>query len=98
LLAAALAFGLGWIASATWTATPGLRLTERLAGTVSLVNATGEAICLEPDGGGAQRCAVAYEPRDEAHLVVGAHVSVAVGWLRTARGTEEEVFVVINRE
>jgi hypothetical protein len=98
VLAATLSFALGWAASGAWSATTGLRITERLSGTVSLVNTTGEAICLAPDGDGPQRCGVAFEPRDERPLAVGDHVAAAVGWLRTSRGTDEEVFVIVTRE
>lgn len=98
LLVIALAFALGWVASVAWTATGQLRLVDRVSGTVSVVNVAGAAICLEPDGGGQQRCSVVYQRPDAASLEVGDHVSVAVGVLRTGPDREEEIFVRLVSE
>ena len=94
LLVAAPAFVLGWAASPVWPGTAPLRLTEQLSGTVSVVNEDGAKFCLEPDGGGRQRCGVAYRPGDAPRLRVGDRVMVGVGRLRVGDATEEEIMVI----
>ena len=98
LLVIALAFALGWAASLAWAATGPLRLVDRVSGIVSVVNVSGAAICLEPDGGGPQRCSVVYQRPDTARLEVGGRVIVAVGVLRTGPDREEEIFVRMASE
>jgi hypothetical protein len=94
VLVAALAFLLGWAASLVWPAAAPLRLTEQLSGIVSVVNDDGAKFCVEPDGGGRQRCGVAYQPRDAPRLRVGDRVMVGVGRLRVGDATEEEIMVI----
>lgn len=94
LLVAALGFGLGLAASLIWSAWAPLTLTEHLAGTVSVVNADGAKFCIEPDGGGRQRCGVAYQRRDAPALRVGDRVAVGVGRLRVGDNSDEEIMVI----
>jgi hypothetical protein len=97
LLPFVLAFVLGWAACVAWAATSRLRLVEEITGTVSVVNASGGSFCLEPAGGGRQRCGEAYQRVDDPPLAVGKMVSVAVGVLRID-GDEREIFVIESVE
>jgi hypothetical protein len=97
LLLVALAFVLGWAASVAWAGTARVRLVEEITGTVSVVDASGGSFCLEPAGGGRQRCGEAYQRVDDPPLAVGEVVSVAVGILRLD-GDEQEIFVIASVE
>lgn len=94
LLAAALGFALGWAASLAWAGRAPLTLTDHLAGPVSVVNEDGAKFCFEPEGGGQQRCGVAYQRRDAPSLRVGDRVTVGVGRLRVGDAREEEIMVI----
>jgi hypothetical protein len=94
VLVAALAFVLGWLASAAWLGLAPLRYVETFDGTVALVNENGTTLCLEPDGGGEQRCGVLAGPPDTLAPVVGDHVTIVVGWLRRSQTLEQQIFVI----
>ena len=91
LLAAA--FVLGWAASVAWSTTAPLRLVGEVAGTISVVNASGSQFCLDPLDGSPRRCGVTYQRLDDPPLDVGDIVSVAVGVLAHEEG-EQEIFVI----
>ena len=71
-----------------------LHPVRSVAGTVTIVNAAGDAFCMDLDVSGDQLCSVPYQPPGSARLQVGQHVSGTVLIRPVGDGTAEEIFVM----
>ena len=96
LVVAVPALALGWLVGAAGGTLAPLRYEGTIEGTVGLVNDAGSKLCVEPDGGGRQRCGVVYRPPGASPPRLRDRVSVIVGTLRTAAGLETEIFLILE--
>jgi len=96
-LAVVLSFAVGATVVIGWNAlTAGeLQPGPTIAGTISVVNHDGSAVCLMPDGGGRELCTTPFLQAGSAPLTVGQHVTGRLAQLKSGAFTGE-VFIVTS--
>lgn len=91
---AIVALAAGWFLSGLVSGTSGVALAGEVTGTVSVVNAPGNKVCISPSGGGTDRCSILFQRPNSGTVSVGDHVRVAVAEMDDGPGSRTEAFIL----